>query len=55
MRWHEMSGDAVVETLQISRRGHWAGEPRHHLGESGPNVLVEGKRSPLGMFLDETF
>ena len=31
MRWHEMPRDAVIETLQTSRRGLAAGEARRGL------------------------
>ncbi|MBI3779450.1 MAG: HAD-IC family P-type ATPase, partial [candidate division NC10 bacterium] len=54
MRWHQMSGEMVLEALRTSRRGLAAEAVRGRLSEYGLNVLAEGKRrSPLGMFFDQ--
>jgi len=52
--WHEMSREAVVETLKTSMQGLSAAEARRRLAERGPNVLLEGKRpTALGLFFGQ--
>ena len=52
--WHEMSREAVVETLKTSVQGLSAAEARRRLAERGPNVLLEGKRpTALGLFFGQ--
>jgi Ca2+-transporting ATPase len=54
MRWHQLSGEMVIEALRTSRRGLGAGAVRGRLSEYGPNVLAEGKgRTSPWMFIDQ--
>ena len=40
MRWHQITGDEVVEALKTSRGGLRPEEARHRLSTYGPNVLA---------------
>ncbi len=54
MRWHQMSVEAVVESLRTSRRGLSAEEAGRRLTEHGPNAIAEAKRrGALEMFFDQ--
>jgi Ca2+-transporting ATPase len=47
MHWHEMSCEAVLETLKTSKQGLSAAEAARRLERHGPNELIErGVKSP---------
>jgi len=50
MRWHQMSGEMVIDALRTRRRGLGEEAPRVAF-PYGPDVLIKGKRrTPVGVF-----